>query len=909
MPCGTNAPQLTQNAPKSNRLLAQMKYKETLQKLYAAIDQLDSPTTLALLNIDENLLGLPETTLSYVARHDHWKRLLDVVASIPHLIEQGGTDYVPLVGFLGHFSSGKSTLINAIMGIESHEHPPYKRASGRNPTDRDITLTTHFDNYCRTKDEFFSPADKVGVMQGPQSSVMERMTLVDTPGLGDDSAEMATVVGFLHLVHVLVLTVDGRRPFADTDKDFALLDTAFNRLAGVPKIFAITSAVDFLRDRKGDFETDWNEAEADTFWQETLTRLVDDTRFKRHRKTLTATPHHFVDSIEGFRISNLLESIVPVVSDDAQRARTDAARAEYVINVAVDSLELLEAYVAERSRHLSKLRSDAEERSRNTQTAIENLIADLIRRLSEILELLQRDRGNATALDAPLDQIVTIETVAEGIDMSATEAKIRAALQDIIGARRSQVIRRAYENYRKGISGFRKAYRSEVLLHADIADAIAGTELLRQLRRCGRNAYTTAMARHQATRTLGLEMLERRSERMRVTSTARDIQFEFDRFQQRHDDTVKAFIAYITQPSSLELLREHGFISFDKSGHRITEPESIGMTDREDYLRIVDEVEQCRAALKTIYDDATEELNLGDVADGSETIGDTEKEWRDASIDDSALKPIVEQIAANASGGVDDLDQAVDSQIEDLIGVFIKVKQITRTRLRDIWGARGGIALRLAVVMLVFGAIIWTVWKFVPQVVWTNLWTSLPDWMIQGAFSSVVTSLALSVCFFVLIGFTNANLRVAFGSTTLARLRLGSLRREHKRRLRKAIEEKLEETKVRAADAVSSTEKALLGTIMRWLQNHCDAYASSALELQEIRQRVNERTQLVNGLVGKISSFQNNLAAELRQRSEGIRSDAVSTHIATIQQAAEAVEHLREMLARIVEEARSATIS
>ena len=67
MPCGTNAPQLTQNAPKSNRLLAQMKYKETLQKLYAAIDQLDSPTTLALLNIDENLLGLPETTPSYVA--------------------------------------------------------------------------------------------------------------------------------------------------------------------------------------------------------------------------------------------------------------------------------------------------------------------------------------------------------------------------------------------------------------------------------------------------------------------------------------------------------------------------------------------------------------------------------------------------------------------------------------------------------------------------------------------------------------------------------------------------------------------------------------------------------------------------------------------------------------------------
>ena len=95
--------------------------------------------------------------------------------------------------------------------------------------------------------------------------------------------------------------------------DLTLLDIAFNRLGGVPKIFSITSAVDFLRDRKGDFETDWNEAEAGAFWQETLTRLVDDIRFKRHGQTLAATPYHFVDSIEGFRISNLLESIVPVV--------------------------------------------------------------------------------------------------------------------------------------------------------------------------------------------------------------------------------------------------------------------------------------------------------------------------------------------------------------------------------------------------------------------------------------------------------------------------------------------------------------------------------------------------------------------------------------------------------------------
>ena len=233
---------------------------------------------------------------------------------------------------------------------------------------------------------------------------------------------------------------------------------------------------------------------------------------------------------------------------------------------------------------------------------------------------------------------------------------------------------------------------------------------------------------------------------------------------------MKALIAYITQPSSLELLREHGFVGFDESGHRIAEPESIDMTDQEIYLRIVDEIEQCRDSLKTIYDDAAEELKLRDVADEYATNGDTEHESRDASIDESALKPIIEQIATNASAGVDELDQAVESQIEDLVAAFIKAKQIAKTRVRDIWRARGRIALRLAVVMLSIGATLWTAGNFLPQVTFENLWASLPDWMIQGVLSSIATSLALSVCVFVVIGFTNANLRVAFRWTTLSAL-------------------------------------------------------------------------------------------------------------------------------------------
>ena len=727
-----------------------MKYKATLQELHSAINSLDSPTTLALLNIDETLLDLPETTLSYIARCDHWKRLLNVVASIPQLIEQGRTDYTPLVGFLGHFSSGKSTLINAIMGIGENDQPSYRRASGRNPTDKDITLTTHFNNYQRTRADFLSSIDSVGVVQGPRLPLMENMTLVDTPGLGDDPAEMDAIISFLHLVHVLVLTVDGRRPFADTEKDFTLLDVTVNRLVGVPKIFVITNAVDFLPDRKGDFATDWNQAEADDFWQQTLGRVLADARFSEHRRALMETPHHFVDSIEGFRVQELVDTLTPIVVDEQQRARTDAARAKYVINSTVDSLEYLERYVAERSQHLAELRRDADQRSENTQTAIEDLIADLDRRLSSNLEFLQTGLGNDADLAVPVDHIVTTQTVRQGVDISRTESTIRNALQDVIDERRSRVARHSIENYRKRLKGVQEPYRSNALSVADVRSAIEKTELLRQIRRCARDALRSALAKHQTILTLGLEILERRSERTRVMSVARDIQLDFDRFQQVHDDTVRALIAYITQPNSLELLREHGFVSFDSTGQRIAQPASIDIHSRRDYRRLVGEIEQCKAALKAIYDGATEDLEASEIGNGSPSEEDAAEILAGIIIDESALNPIVEQISTRASVGVDELDVAVDAKIAELVAEITDETRVTGIRVLSIWKARGRILLRLTAVILLFGVVGFVLGYLFPDNL-SSVWSSLPKWMIQGAISSTLTSLVLSVFFFVLI--------------------------------------------------------------------------------------------------------------------------------------------------------------
>ena len=245
---------------------------QTLSALHQAVAALDNPDSLSILNIDEDLLDAPQTTREYLDRCRAWAQLRNIAHSIPDLLNQ--SDSIALVGFLRHFSSGKSSLINALLEVADTANPGYKREVGLHPTDTGITLITHRDHAHLVRQSAYSAIDAIEDVHGPALDFLEHTTLVDTPGLGNDAAEHEAVTRFLHLCHVLVITIDGRRPFADKDKDFELLDTAFNTLAGVPKILVITSAEEFLTSRKASFETDWQEDQADAFWEEAIERLT-----------------------------------------------------------------------------------------------------------------------------------------------------------------------------------------------------------------------------------------------------------------------------------------------------------------------------------------------------------------------------------------------------------------------------------------------------------------------------------------------------------------------------------------------------------------------------------------------------------------------------------------------------------
>ena len=169
--------------------------EQTLRSLHEAVLALNNPECRSILNIDEDFLDSPNTTLEYIGRRRAWIQLRNIAESIPDLLSQ--SDSIALVGFLGHFSSGKSSLINALLDVSIDESPGYKREVGQHPTDTGITLITHRDHAQLVRKSAYTAVDAVDVVHGPALEFLEHATLVDTPGLGNEEAEHEAVTRFL----------------------------------------------------------------------------------------------------------------------------------------------------------------------------------------------------------------------------------------------------------------------------------------------------------------------------------------------------------------------------------------------------------------------------------------------------------------------------------------------------------------------------------------------------------------------------------------------------------------------------------------------------------------------------------------------------------------------------------------
>lgn len=875
-------------------------FNTALQSLFDALQRLRTESSLTLLNLDHAVLDDPATTLEYVDRYRYWQTLDNIVASIPDLLRQD--DQIALVGFLGHFSSGKSSLINALMGIGEGESPGYRRAVGTHPTDIEITLITHRDHAELVKKSSYTVVEEINVVHGPAIELLEHATLVDTPGLGNEVQGQDIVTRFLHLCHVLVMTIDGRRPFADKDKDFDLLDTAFNKLSGVPKLLAITSAEEFLDSRRGDFATDWNEGEATAFWAETIRRLKTDPRFAQHIVEFEDARRFFVDSKERFNVDKLSAALLRIVADDAHRSRIRKAQARYVLDVALESLLVLHRYISSRSENLKRLQTEAQNRADKTKTALDELLQSLETEFSQIRATMQDVKERMPDLQFALVKIATPDAISP---------LHKRALERLAGQIQGNVAAHVRENtgslealavtaHRAATPWWRASNSKSGEVNVDAADILRASipheELAQAAIECGVDLFSEVNEQLRQKRREALKHLKSRRERASIGSRVRDIDDALDQFEQIHNDAVRGFLAYVTQPSSRDLLKEHGFVGFDETGDRAVEPQSLDMGKIAGVCAIRNAAEECKDSLKALTDgeDSDYELLLAGMEE-EETLEET-------TITETFPGTVETKVVAECRVSFANFQTELNSHIEKLRGEFQEAKSEKAQRVVAIWKARGTLLARFILVVLLVvlaGAGV--------EAVWEGSLAALRDLLPGGTRTTVVTSivssLAIMAIVFVVSGVKNPTVAAAIGSTMRARVKVYTTRRRQTKALRSHVRGAVDTLARKMSGTDLNLEPMIVTAAIRWL-SESPPYKMARQELSGLEERVRRRTECLDEFSRIANENMALIPDELRESAENIRRDAVERHMIRIREVTDAVDNLRSDLAGMLETVR-----
>jgi predicted GTPase len=189
--------------------------------------------------VARDALDLAEKTgraATYV-QHNLLRRLR---RSLSQYLERGGDLFY--VGLLGHFSSGKSSTINSVLGIWNTDE---ERKTDLNPTDTIITLITAAENV----------KSLLGVIreghvtiryQGIDSPILESVVLADTPGTGDPHLVQEIARDFLPICDVILFFFSAASPLDQTD--MPLLTELHKRLPFIPIRFIVTRADELRAD-------------------------------------------------------------------------------------------------------------------------------------------------------------------------------------------------------------------------------------------------------------------------------------------------------------------------------------------------------------------------------------------------------------------------------------------------------------------------------------------------------------------------------------------------------------------------------------------------------------------------------------------------------------------------------------
>lgn len=147
------------------------------------------------------------------------------------------------IGFLGHFSSGKSSTINTLLKLSGTAN---EKKTDHNPTDDQITLLTSINNSQDVIKLTRSGKVPIVITYVEGNDQLADKVIMDTPGSGDPATFEEIVRDSLPLCDLIIYCFAASHPL--TNSDIPLLKEKEKHLPEIPTVYLITRGNEFRID-------------------------------------------------------------------------------------------------------------------------------------------------------------------------------------------------------------------------------------------------------------------------------------------------------------------------------------------------------------------------------------------------------------------------------------------------------------------------------------------------------------------------------------------------------------------------------------------------------------------------------------------------------------------------------------
>lgn len=347
--------------------------EQILNGILSLEDLLKDPLTSDALALSENV---------YTNRNR--KLLVRLKNSLTQYLERGKDLFY--IGFVGHFSTGKSSSINSLLSLEDESDKA--RRVGLNPVDTMITLITHSDNQDTVFNGTTSSLGSVG-LELIEHDFLRDIVIADTPGVGDPVLASKITKDFLPICDFIIYFFSAANPLDDAD--VPLLKEKQSHLPFIPIKFVVTRAEEFKKNRDAPLtNSNFDKFKSERF-VETLSYRLNNL-IQQGQGFIGAEDVILVDNIANFNV-NKLRDIISEFSDTSQ-AQTKiflhSHKVEYFKKSARDLRNFFSKFVARKLVTISEIVKTAEENVARFQNTVQVANNGLTKSWNEKVKFIDR---------------------------------------------------------------------------------------------------------------------------------------------------------------------------------------------------------------------------------------------------------------------------------------------------------------------------------------------------------------------------------------------------------------------------------------------------------------------------------------------------------------------------------------